>query len=49
MLETGVITVSGTGKELLTSLILKKAYLGKWENNGKQKMVFIVFLNECNL
>jgi len=35
VLETGVITVSGTGKELLTSLILKKAYLGKWENNGK--------------
>ena len=35
VLETGVITVSGTGKELFTSLILKKAYLGKWENNGK--------------
>ena len=35
VLETGVITVSCTGKELFTSLILKKAYLGKWENNGK--------------
>lgn len=36
VLETGMITLSGTGEELLSSKSVQEAYLGKRENNRKK-------------
>ena len=32
VMETGLITLSGTGKELAASEAVRKAYLGGWQN-----------------